>query len=686
MASSITPRVPHNVAFANPNKLRCSSSARSPPLAAFPSQSPSRASDSMLCLCHGRSSESPSPSERSPPWRLDTAIQNFVRSAIESFDSYVKSQKKGMESMVEAKMGYSGDEWNWDRWKKHFEDVDEQERLISVLKLQLDRSVQMEDYEEAGRLKVAIAAAAINDTVGKTTAFLNRAIAEERYKDAALIRDTAGAGLLGWWGGVSDDRDDPYGIIIRITAEHGRYVARSYSPRQLATSAVGVPLFEVFIRVDEKGKYKQQVVYLKHRQGQQDTPKGSFKAFSDASMISPLDSFDENSDILTSTSEEDLEEEEEETDVVEDSSDLPEEVSGLKNILRDMIPGVKVKVLKVTAPGKVDKDMVSKVIEQMMEEEDDENDLEVEEVGTDDDVRAESDEEKDLVGVDSDMGVLDSKGQSEFAVKVVVGGLMHRLSGNVSSKDLIRVPAKLEQKGHFSFSFFIDKEVNGSGSNGKKLPAINREGKFKGQRSIDHVMLDLAKFISGEKIPLKVLKDVGELINLTLNQAQNHRRLSGSTTFKRIEIPMSLDPLNGLYIGAHGIYTSEVIHLRRKFGQWKEENKENLPDLEFYEYVEALKLTGDRYVPAGEVAFRAKIGKRFQLPHRGIIPEELGVIARYRGQGRLAEPGFRNPRWVDGELVVLDGKYIRGGPVVGFVYWAPEYHFLVFFNRLRLED
>ncbi|PRQ24302.1 hypothetical protein RchiOBHm_Chr6g0270901 [Rosa chinensis] len=151
-------------------------------------------------------------------------------------------------------------------------------------------------------------------------------------------------------------------------------------------------------------------------------------------------------------------------------------------------------------------------------------------------------------------------------------------------------------------------------------------------------------------------------------------------------MPVSQDPLNGLYIGAHGLYTSEVIHLRRKFGQWKEDNGTKEPsNLEFYEYVEALKLTGDPYVPAGQVAFRAKIGKRYQLPHKGIIPEEFGVVARYKGQGRLAEPGFRNPRWVDGELVILDGKYIKGGPVVGFVYWAPEYHFLVFFNRLRLQ-
>lgn len=60
--------------------------------------------------------------------------------------------------------------------------------------------------------------------------------------------------------------------------------------------------------------------------------------------------------------------------------------------------------------------------------------------------------------------------------------------------------------------------------------------------------------------------------------------------------------LSGLYIGAHGIYSSEVIHLRRKFGQWQEDGPtKDRTELEFYEYVEALKLTGDRYVPAGKV-------------------------------------------------------------------------------------
>jgi len=106
--------------------------------------------------------------------------------------------------------------------------------------------VYLEDYEDAARLKVAFAAAANNDSVGRVMSYLNviilttwcffgsqsfsilatnfcafffhnpiriyilnlfvsfpnfqRAIKEERYGDAAFLRDKAGAGL------VSSDR------------------------------------------------------------------------------------------------------------------------------------------------------------------------------------------------------------------------------------------------------------------------------------------------------------------------------------------------------------------------------------------------------------------------------------------------------------------------------------------------
>ena len=49
-------------------------------------------------------------------------------------------------------------------------------------------------------------------------------------------------------------------------------------------------------------------------------------------------------------------------------------------------------------------------------------------------------------------------------------------------------------------------------------------------------------------------------------------------------------------------FDSEIISLQRKFGQYQEDNlSEEHSDLLFYEYVEAVKLTGDNLVPAGQV-------------------------------------------------------------------------------------
>ncbi|KAJ4716774.1 protein EXECUTER 1, chloroplastic-like [Melia azedarach] len=648
MASISAPTTPHKLTFPNSHKFlhvqRPFYPHSFPP---FPDSAP-------LCRCS-------SSDNNSAHRRWDLAIQDALKSAVKRFDSYMKdvaekSRKddgRGNDGLWKNENG--DQEWDWDRWKRHFDEVDDQERLVSILKSQLGNAVYKEEYEDAARLKVAIAAAATNDSVGRVMSNLNKAVVEERYEDAALLRDKAGAGLVGWWAGISEDKKDPYGLIIRVTAEHGKYVARSYSPRQLATAAAGVPIFEIFLTVNKKGEYKQQAVYLKRRGVFEDSSTVASKASGTTRRLNPSGSTEDKDDLLV-------------------------------NILRDMIPGVRVKVLKVTAPGKVDRDFISKVIEQILDEEDEEKDIEVENAESENEDKGESNQERNDIEMDANRGIIENEEQSEISVQVVVGGFVQKLPGSMPGKEFLRVPAKLEKKGRMSFSFSIEKESKKQDSSAKDLTLVDSKAKLQSQRSIESVMLDLAKFIGREKIPLKVLKDLSELISLSLSQAQNRQPLSGSTTFHRIEVAASLDPLNGLYIGSHGLYTSEVIHLRRKFGHWKDDDgTRNLSNLEFYEYVEAIKVTGDPYVPAGQVAFRAKVGKRYQLPHKGIIPEEFGVIARYKGQGRLAEPGFRNPRWVDGELVILDGKYIKGGPVVGFVYWAPEYHFLVFFNRLRLQ-
>ncbi|KAK8476489.1 hypothetical protein V6N11_021019 [Hibiscus sabdariffa] len=641
---------------------------------------------STLCRCSNGDSDN---------WRWDSAIQDVFKNAVKRFYSYMNpfwkqptAAEDAVNDAVEGKQDEDDRDWDWDRWKMHFEQVDEQERLVSLLKSQLNEAVRREDYEDAARLKVAIAAASRNDTVGRVISHLNRAVLEERFMDAAFLRDNAGAGLVGWWAGLPNDTKDPYGLIIRITAEHGRYVARSFSPRQLTTASAGIPLFEIFLTLNKKGEYKQQAVYLKRRRVFQDSSMVPPKTSGVPSRLAPSDSTEDKTDLFVVSTEDGVDEDDIEDDDADDGSDEGEGLFGFQNVLRDMIPGAKVKVVKVTAPGKVDPDCISKVIEQIIDEEDEEKDGEVESIEVDDEIKSDGDQDRDQIEMDADSGVIDSDRRGEIAVKVVVGGLVQKLSSSVPAIESHRVPAKLVKKGRFTFSFSIEKDINQQETNPKIKGVMDRKAKLQGQRSADEIMFDLAKFIGREKIPLKVLKDVGELINVTLNQAQNRQPLSGSTTFHRIEIAASPDPLNGLYIGTHGLYTSEVIHLKRKFGQWQGDSGTEEPsDLEFYEYVEAIKLTGDPYVPAGQVAFRARVGKRYQLPHNGIIPEEFGVVARYKGQGRLAEPGFRNPRWVDGELVILDGKYIKGGPVVGFVYWAPEYHFLITrFNRILLTE
>ncbi|KAL3634654.1 Protein EXUTER 1, chloroplastic-like [Castilleja foliolosa] len=85
---------------------------------------------------------------------------------------------------------------NWEKWRRHFVEVDDEERIVSFLKSQLARAVEREDYEDAARIKVAIAAVATNDTIGRVMSHLKKFVEEECYGDAALIRDYVGTGLV----------------------------------------------------------------------------------------------------------------------------------------------------------------------------------------------------------------------------------------------------------------------------------------------------------------------------------------------------------------------------------------------------------------------------------------------------------------------------------------------------------
>eukprot|EP00897_Mesotaenium_endlicherianum_P007610 jgi/Mesen1/6878/ME000353S05901 len=135
---------------------------------------------------------------------------------------------------------------DWATWQRVMEEVGKREELLATLKGQMEDAIDVEDFKEAAKLKAAIAACQESDVLAQASEELKLALAEERYADAARIRDQACLGLVGWWVGMAEGVSDLFGRIVNIVLLDGRLVARSYTARQLAVAGEGTPVFELY--------------------------------------------------------------------------------------------------------------------------------------------------------------------------------------------------------------------------------------------------------------------------------------------------------------------------------------------------------------------------------------------------------------------------------------------------------
>ncbi|KAH0893603.1 hypothetical protein HID58_056032 [Brassica napus] len=546
----------------------------------------------------------------------------------------------------------SEDKWDWDRWSRHFSEIEETDGVVSLLKVQLEEAIEREDFEEAAKLKAAIGEATVSDSVAEIMCQLQDAIREERYHDASKLCRQTGSGLVGWWVCYPQDSEEPFGRIVRITPGVGRFIGKSYSPRQLVTAAAGTPLFEIFVVKDTDGGYVMQVVYLQHGKQKPSVPESSYvssQQSSNASAESPSIIDAGGSEVKADKKKDKLLNAEEPTE---------ERIQNVIKFLKDKIPGLKLmKVMDVELPDEEiigsDDDLVELVGEV------------IEEAGSADD-----EEDDDSIEESADNG-------KDLNPKVFIGGVLHSTEDSSIDDELVRVTADITDNERDSFTLHVP---------GRRKSDVDTR---KDRVSKEQVTALAAQGLS-DLMPPEVSRNVREIVKLAISQAQKGNRLSEYTTFNRITTPESdLDPFDGLYVGAFGPYGTEIVQLKRKYGNWNDAEESDSSDIEFFEYVEAVKLTGDPNVPAGQVTFRARIGKGSRMRDRGMYPEEMGVLASYMGEGRIADFGFKNPRWVGGQLLKLNGKgmgpYVTGGDL-GFLYIGPEKSFMVVFNRLRLPE
>ncbi|XP_047316829.1 protein EXECUTER 2, chloroplastic [Impatiens glandulifera] len=567
--------------------------------------------------------------------------------------------------------------WDWNRWTRHFSEIEQAESFTSVLKFQLEEAIEKEDFEEASKLKAVITEATSSDSVAKMMAQLKKAIDEERYHDASQMSKCMGSGLIGWWVGCPKDSNVPFGKLIRISPGVGRFVGRSYSPRQLVNSSPGSPLFEIFVVKNVDGTYTSQVVFLQRAKKNLEISTHSSSKSNKGPSTSDL-SDNSNADVTKNENKT----EKNEDKIVSVEGVTEEGITSVINFLKEKIPELKLKLMKFNVSEEVigDIDAVKQLID---EDSEDKSSIE----SSDDEANIIEDTEPDrvIMGESEDA----SADGENLDMKVFIGGVLHNKEDTTIKDEFVRVPAEIENMERDSFVLHVPaltQDTTGEEKINVKVAAVAAKG-------ISELMpSDVAKaFLGSDKISSKISKNVREIVKLAVSQAQKRDRLTEFTSFSRVLTSEGdLDPFDGLYVGAFGPYGTEVVQLRRKYGNWTSTSDSGKSsDVEFFEYVEAVKLTGDLNVPAGEVTFRAKIGRCNRNPNRGVYPDDLGVVASYKGQGRIAEFGFRKAKWVDGELLQLNGKgmgpYVRGADL-GFLYVVPDQSFLVLFNRLKLPE
>jgi len=609
----------------------------------------------------------------------------------------------------------SAAELAWASTLKKFDEYDTAATALDALECQLEDAVLSEEYHEAASLKRAIDGLKAGDSTGAVCDAYVEAIKEQRFNDAATLRD-AGVGLCGWWAGteIFDDDDDegdiartnsssssttssnnPLGVIMRVTREHGRLVGSTYSSRDLADIVelhkaypkgydydAGQPVLEIAMEQDPESAtgYRRDVVRLNYIPATITVEDGEGIGFinGDGSVADDeLKAFDDAVDAANRGL------------IDEWRRSNGTDIENVKDEIKATLLGLGPPSAIVNSDGET----ISFLDDYDVDDDDDEDD--------------EDDEDDMLYDIKRSPAAIEQEGLHTFVLTSVnetveedfeeddlVGkpyssALDREIEGFLATKWESMASTDALPKGHAFGAGSSSKLVDAVKEAAQEMFASRDEDDYLTELVVDADENDANKDAAADEDDEEDDEDevsAEELLAFLGQESVLHTPLPNRVRFNRIPPTLASgktgDIFDGLYIGAFGPHGPEVLRMVR--GRWGDEIGES------HDSVTAIKITGDENVPCGAASFRAKINKANKLTDGGSsYPEELGVLARYKGEGRVAKPGFSDSHWVEGELLVLNGKggSLTGGAELGFVWAVPgERRLLILFSSLTLPD
>lgn len=190
-----------------------------------------------------------------------------------------------------------------------------------------------------------------------------------------------------------------------------------------------------------------------------------------------------------------------------DDSDVAAGPAGLKDLSNDSTPVPRVKILKVVPMENVNQDYIIKIFDQISEEDDDNDDAEIENESSQDIGDEDNSEEAETVSAEENSDESGDESDIEALISIEIEIENNKdFASQSSPKAFERMPARLEKRDRFSFSFYTEQYSKKQDAESAQQASNKRVGFGTTQRRDNFLQFDRVKLVgSNRKLSVNIV-------------------------------------------------------------------------------------------------------------------------------------------------------------------------------------